>query len=190
MIIIMVIMDALACEEEDFILGAKRGVGLCHKVGSWCEDKALGGCYEKREGWCCFPSKLARIIQEQGRTQIGKPWGDPEEPDCSGFTEEEFQRIDFDKIDFSEFIGDIMKALPSKDGSYAAKRANQRAIETAAGLGNYYTQGTSSGGGQTGETAKPDWHTWTFPDTSEGTVVPGDSEENGDGENDDYYGDD
>ncbi|MDR0233572.1 MAG: conjugal transfer protein TraN, partial [Zoogloeaceae bacterium] len=29
----------------------------------------------KRDGYCCFPSKLARIIQEQGRTQLGKPWG-------------------------------------------------------------------------------------------------------------------
>ncbi|MDR0233432.1 MAG: conjugal transfer protein TraN [Zoogloeaceae bacterium] len=184
-------MNMMECDEEDYVTGAKRGVGLCHKVGSWCSATLLGGCEEKREGWCCFPSKLARIIQEQGRTQLGKPWGDPEEPDCSGFTEEEFQKIDFDKIDFSEFIGDIMKALPSKSESYAAARANQRAVETAAGLGNYYTQGISSGSGsQTGETAKPDWHTWAFPDTSEGTVVPGDSEENGDNEIVDYYGGD
>jgi len=39
-------------------------------------------------------------------------WGVPEGPNCEGFTPEEFQMLDFSKIDLSEFMGDInTKAL-------------------------------------------------------------------------------
>ncbi len=34
-------------------------------------------------------------------------WGDPENPNCRGFTPEEFQMLDFSRIDLSEWYGDI-----------------------------------------------------------------------------------
>ena len=34
-------------------------------------------------------------------------WGDPENPNCSGFTPEEFQMLDLSRIDLSEWYGDI-----------------------------------------------------------------------------------
>jgi hypothetical protein len=81
----------------------------CHYVGSYCAQKVpLIGCVQKKKTFCCFSSPLARIIQEQGRPQLGKGWGDPKSPDCSGFTIDEFQKLDFSKIDFSEWINMIV----------------------------------------------------------------------------------
>ncbi|AVL47373.1 hypothetical protein CEP74_06175 [Campylobacter jejuni subsp. doylei] len=56
-----------------------------------------------------FTSKLARIINEQGRPQLAKGWGSAESPECKGFTPEEFQKLDFSKIDMSEFFGEIQQ---------------------------------------------------------------------------------
>ena len=56
---------------------------------------------------CCFNSKLAKIINRQGRIQIGLPIDS-----CSGFNQEQLQAIDFAQIDLSEFIADVMPKTP------------------------------------------------------------------------------
>ncbi len=73
---------------------------------------------ERKESSCCFNSRLARIINEQGRAQLGKGWGSQKHPDCSGFTAAELEKLDFSKIDLSEFIAEIMGSikLPNLDG--------------------------------------------------------------------------
>jgi conjugal transfer mating pair stabilization protein TraN len=65
----------------------------------------LGSCTQSERVFCCFNSKLARIIQEQGRAQIPgmNAWGDAENPNCRGFTPAEFQALDFSKIDLTEY---------------------------------------------------------------------------------------
>ncbi|NBX70233.1 MAG: hypothetical protein EBR01_14930 [Proteobacteria bacterium] len=35
---------------------------------------------------CRFGTKLARLINSQGRAQLGLGWGDVEGPDCRGLT--------------------------------------------------------------------------------------------------------
>jgi hypothetical protein len=92
-------------QEKDYSMADAN----CHYVGSYCSKKIKYiGCVQKRKTYCCFHSALARIIQEQGRPQIGKGWGDPKSPDCSGFTINEFQKLDFSKIDFSEWVNMIV----------------------------------------------------------------------------------
>jgi conjugal transfer mating pair stabilization protein TraN len=87
-----------------------------HFVGTYCKKKfPLIGCVQTAQVHCIFESKLGRIIQEQGRMQLknfqdanGNPyWGTPQAPDCRGFTPEEFQFLDFGKMDLSEFFADI-----------------------------------------------------------------------------------
>jgi conjugal transfer mating pair stabilization protein TraN len=68
-------------------------------------------CIEQTQSYCCFNSRLARIINEQGRSQVGKSWGSGESPDCSGFTTAEFERLDFSRIDMSEFIQEISSSV-------------------------------------------------------------------------------
>ena len=122
---IYIIMDMMKCEQEEQLLGMKRGQGLCHKVGGWCDSKFLGMCVTKKEGWCCFPSKLGRIVNEQGRAQIGKSWGSPQSPDCTGFTLDELKLLDFGAMNLTEFINDI--APPPKTSSFAQQRLQQKA---------------------------------------------------------------
>ena len=124
-IAIYVIMEMIKCKTEEQTLDMKRGQGLCHQVGSWCSSKILGACVEKKEGWCCFPSKLGRIVNEQGRAQIGKSWGSPQSPDCSGFTLDELKLLRFDLMDLSEFFSSIQ--TPTKSSSFAVDRLQQKA---------------------------------------------------------------
>ena len=81
--------------------------GLCHYVGSWCDKYAGSKCLEKKESWVCFNSKLARIIAEQGREQLGLSWGTPRQPLTRGFTLAEFQSLDFSRMDLSAIVSDI-----------------------------------------------------------------------------------
>ena len=57
-----------SCTQEDMETAMLNASGMCHDLGSYCSDKwPLVGCVQKSEAFCCFNSKLARIIQEQGR---------------------------------------------------------------------------------------------------------------------------
>lgn len=110
---VMVIQQLAACTEEEGMLGMRRGANLCSYVGSYCSVKVpILGCLETTQSYCCFNSRLARIVNEQGRAQIGKGWGAAESPQCSGFTQEEFATLDFSKIDLSEFIAEIIPRMP------------------------------------------------------------------------------
>jgi conjugal transfer mating pair stabilization protein TraN len=99
------------CDQQDMETGMLRGSGMCHEVGEYCSSKILGICIQKAKGHCCFNTKLGRIIQEQGRPQLksfnGIGWGTPTNPVCRGFTPDEFQALDFSKIDLSEYYSDI-----------------------------------------------------------------------------------
>lgn len=106
-------MDFLlsGCDQQDMEVGMLRGSGMCHEVGTYCSSKILGICVQKSRGHCCFNTKLGRIIQEQGRPQLksfnGLGWGTPKNPYCRGFTPEEFQALDFSKMDLSEYYSEI-----------------------------------------------------------------------------------
>jgi conjugal transfer mating pair stabilization protein TraN len=99
------------CDQQDMETGMLRGSGMCHEVGTYCTAKILGICIQKAKGHCCFNTKLGRIIQEQGRPQLksfnGLGWGTPKKPYCRGFTPEEFQALDFSKMDLSEYYAEI-----------------------------------------------------------------------------------
>jgi conjugal transfer mating pair stabilization protein TraN len=76
------------------LLAMHRDANLCVHVGSYCSARIpiIRTCIEQTQSYCCFNSRLARIINEQGRGQVGKSWGSGESPDCSGFTTAEFER--------------------------------------------------------------------------------------------------
>jgi len=99
------------CDQQDMETGMLRGSDMCHEVGSYCSSRILGLCVQRSRGHCCFNTKLGRIIQEQGRPQLAafnaQGWGTPRQPYCRGFTAEEFQALDFSKMDLSEYYEDI-----------------------------------------------------------------------------------
>ena len=106
-----------SCDEQDIITSTLNDSGYCHYVGTRCIKKLpLVGCVQKAKVYCCFNSKLARIIHEQGRPQLttfgsSGGWGSAKRPNCRGFTPEEFQSIDFGQIDFSEYVADIQRRV-------------------------------------------------------------------------------
>lgn len=106
----MMVKMVWECSETDFTLAVKRETKLAVYVGSYCATKSPFGCIEKRKSYCVYNSQVGRIIQEQGRAQLGISWGDPKSPECRGLTVDEFSRIDFGKIDLSEWIGALYQA--------------------------------------------------------------------------------
>ena len=58
--------------------------------------------------YCVFPTKLASIIQIQGRgAQLRIPFGTAEQPDCRGLTPKELEGIDFKALDLNAFIKEV-----------------------------------------------------------------------------------
>lgn len=107
-----VIMDMLlqSCDARDMEAALLKDSGYCVFIGTYCAERwPLVGCVQRAESHCCFNSKLARIVQEQGRAQLPAMggFGSPSAPNCRGFRPEEFQAIDFSKIDLSEYFDEL-----------------------------------------------------------------------------------
>ena len=105
----------LSCEDAEQVLAMKRDNRLCHGVGSYCSARLpiIRTCIETTETYCCFNSRLSRIINEQGRAQLGRGWGGAQGPDCSGFALTQLQALDFSRMDLSEFYAEIAPTLPN-----------------------------------------------------------------------------
>lgn len=122
-------MNPMFCDiSNEGAVAQKVAQDMCHYVGTYCsEEWALIGCVQSKKVYCCFNSKLARIINEQGRDQLQSfqpdVWGTPENPVCRGFAPEEFQMLDFSKIDLTEFFEDIKSNIPlSEDVKQGAEQ--------------------------------------------------------------------
>lgn len=95
------------CSEEEKSLSDAKEKKLTIELGEYCAEKVLGVCIRKKKSYCQFDSKMTRIIQEQGKQQLGLGFGSKKDPDCSGFTPEQLQQVDFSKIDMSDFYEDL-----------------------------------------------------------------------------------
>ena len=117
------------CSPEEVALAQERNAGNTHYLGRYCSRRTLFGiCIRRSRAWCVFGSKLGRILQQQGRAQLGIPWFD-----CRGLTVAEIETIDFDGLDLSEFTRDIMDgslepsvSLPDAGETRDAMRARVR----------------------------------------------------------------
>lgn len=109
---VSVMIDFLlsSCDQQDMETGMLRGSGMCVEIGSYCSSRILGICFQRSRSHCCFNTRLGRIIQEQGRPQLkafAGGWGPVKTPNCRGFTPEEFQALDFSRMDLSEYYSEI-----------------------------------------------------------------------------------
>jgi hypothetical protein len=99
------------CDNEEKELKKRRLAGTCHDVGEYCSKRIkflfVKVCVQKKETYCCFNSKLSRILNEQMRPQLNRTFGSAEKPDCKGFTPEEFAQVDFSQVDLQEYVDDI-----------------------------------------------------------------------------------
>ena len=92
------------CSASERELAEERNAGNTHYLGRYCSKKTLFGvCIRHSRAWCVFGSKLGRILQQQGRRQLGIGWSS-----CRGLTVAEIEGIDFAGLDLSEFTEDLM----------------------------------------------------------------------------------
>lgn len=123
------------CDETEKELIAAQDNKATHYIGAYCSNKSLFGvCLEKAMSYCGFGAPMPRIIQEAGRAQVGKGWGAPKTPDCSGFTVEEFQRLDLTDVDFSDFYQEKLAgfAPPGEGGTVGNIQSSLQALYDAA----------------------------------------------------------
>ena len=113
------------CSANERELAEERNAGNTHYLGKYCSKRTFFGvCVRRSRAWCVFGSKLGRILQQQGRAQLGIGWGD-----CRGLTVAEIEGIDFARLDLSEFTQDLMDgtrepavSLPDAGDTGAAMR--------------------------------------------------------------------
>ncbi|MDX9943305.1 MAG: conjugal transfer protein TraN [Azonexus sp.] len=97
----------LTCEEDEKVLSMKRDSDLCVDNGSRCSKRlrVIRTCIERTYSYCCFNSRLAKLINRQGRAQLGIS-----NSSCAGFTLDQLQSLDLSAMDFSEFMDEIQAA--------------------------------------------------------------------------------
>ena len=117
------------CSAGEIELAEERNAGNTHYLGKYCSRRTFFGiCIRRSRAWCVFGSKLGRILQEQGRSQLGVGWGN-----CRGLTVAEIEGIDFASLDLSEFTENLMDgsmepavSLPDAGDTGAAMRTRIR----------------------------------------------------------------
>lgn len=100
-----------SCKVKEKELAEHRKRDKCIRIGTYCAKRELGVCIEKKTSFCCYQSKLARIINEQGKKLLELSFGSPENPNCEGLTLDQLTKLDFSKIDLSELFEDVMKTI-------------------------------------------------------------------------------
>ena len=130
------------CGQDEEQLALERQDGKCVMIGTYCANRKLGVCIKKKTSFCCFGSKLSRLLQEQGRSQLNIAFGSPEHPECRGFTPQELSRLDFSKMDLSELFEDIQKNFKPQSSenitdSISLKRLQQNMKNLSSGGGKY-----------------------------------------------------
>lgn len=114
------------CPEGAKQLHKDRENKLAIKVGRYCSGPEPFPCLVHSQVFCVFGSKLAKIIQEQGRNgQLHIDFGDAEDPNCKGITPEQLQTIDLSRIDFSDFINDLSNTVKQPDLKQIQDRIRQ-----------------------------------------------------------------
>ena len=90
-------------------------------IGNYCLTRwPFIGCVQRAKMYCVFGSKMAVAVHTQGREQLNgfQPdgdWGEPESPNCRGFSPQEFASLDFSRIDLTEVFGDLNVNVPTSN---------------------------------------------------------------------------
>jgi hypothetical protein len=116
------------CSQNEKELGASREKQTAVYVGRYCSSKILGKCIEHKETYCLFGSKIAKVIQEQGRRgQLHISFGDGKHANCKGITPDQLQRINLSRIDFGkEIMDELSQKLKNPNVDATKKTINER----------------------------------------------------------------
>ena len=102
------------CEEDEKALAKQKAAGLTVEVGTYCSKEVLKKCITEHTTYCVYKSKLARIVRVAARDQLDRGFGTPENPICTGISAEDFMKLKFENIDFSDFFNEINAKIKVK----------------------------------------------------------------------------
>lgn len=119
----------MGCADDEKELARAKEDGLVVEAGNgnneYCHNKPLNlACTSYHRVYCVFDSKMARIVQNDGRkNQLGISFGyvgdESANPDCRGISITELSKLDFSKMDFGELAAEIenkaKEKLPKKE---------------------------------------------------------------------------
>ena len=108
-----------SCSPSSIINGCGQQ-GEAVYIGDYCSYKLpiVGTCLAHSYVFCKFSGLLATIIQAQGREQLAGgtealSWGSVSSPNCSGLSPSQFQALNFNQINLTEYIGVIKNQVNS-----------------------------------------------------------------------------
>lgn len=113
-------------KEKDYEMGVKVVKKHCIDLGRYCDKRTLRVCIRYKRSHCCFDGTLARILQEQGKKQLGLGHGSRKRPNCRAFTPAELERIDWNQIDLTDFYDEVMENFNPPDESALAEQLQNR----------------------------------------------------------------
>ena len=123
------------CSASERELAEERNAGNTHYLGRYCSKRTFfGACIRRSRAWCVFGSKLGRILQQQGRAQLGIGWSS-----CRGLTVAEVEGIDFARLDLSEFTQDLMDG--SREPSVSLSDAGDTGDAMRTRIRDFYQRG-------------------------------------------------
>ena len=123
------------CSASERELAEERNAGNTHYLGRYCSKRTFFGvCIRRSRAWCVFGSKLGRILQQQGRSQLGIGWGS-----CRGLTVAEVESIDFERLDLSEFTQDLMDG--SREPAVSLPDAGDTGTAMSTRIRDFYRRG-------------------------------------------------
>jgi hypothetical protein len=130
------------CNGEEERLADLRQQNLCVYVGK-SRSSTLGIKTVDKHYFCCFANILDKIIQVQGRQQLGMNFGSGGSPNCRGLTIAELMRIDFNKIDYSEFYPVITSKIKLPNIDDIKSRVQSAMPDSQTGVSSNIRQSTS-----------------------------------------------
>ena len=123
------------CSASERELAEERNAGNTHYLGRYCSRRTFFGvCIRHSRAWCVFGSKLGRILQQQGRAQLGIGWSS-----CRGLTVAEIEGIDFARLDLSEFTENLMDG--SMEPSVSLPDAGDTGTAMRTRIRDFYSRG-------------------------------------------------
>lgn len=134
-------MHLAHCSDAEKRLGVARQNNLAIPTGQYCYSRKripFGSvCTDTHQTFCVFPSRLAKIIQEQGRFwQLHQGFGEGQGTNCSGIRPDQLQSIHFENINFSEFFNDIKNRFRNPNNQETLNQVEGRIKRFYAGDGH------------------------------------------------------
>jgi len=124
------------CTKDENLLAEMRAKNLCVYAGK-SKSRTLGATMLVKHHFCCFGNLLDKVIQVEGRKQLGLNFGSGASPNCRGLTMSEIQRLDFSRMDFSEFIEDFKGKFAGKYKAPSSKDMSRTIEGSVSGIKKY-----------------------------------------------------